>query len=555
MNELSRLFTAVKDGDTVFLEKEKVYDVRSDDSFDLEGYYCSNTATKRENPNGSRKAAIYLKEKKDITIDGNGASITVHGKMTPFLFDKCQNITVKNLTVDYAVPTMTEFKILANNNGICVIEINRDCLFETKRHNLIWLGENDLCGKPYWKEKHNSSKRFSKLFDPETELSRDFDCKKLTIKKAERINSNTLKLSLKNKSLNLPPNSIVQTRNIVRDQTGGLFQRCTNLIFENLRIKFMHGLGMVSQFCENVTYKNCDFTPKDGRTIASTADFFQFSGCKGQLLLDNCKACGAHDDFVNVHGTHLQIIKKRKKDKSIVLRFIHKETWGFQAFEKGDKIEFIKWDTLIPYYSATVVKYKRLNDTDCRIFLDRDIPDIELKKDVVENAICTPNLHIKNCTFGYTSGRGILCTTRGKVLIENNVFEKLSGPALLIEDDCNFWFESGYTKDVVFKNNKIIFCDYSSGKENSFSIRCTPKVMNKDSNKFVHGKLKICGNTFKRAYGNEHRFLFEYINSVEISDNFFDNAYTVKNKCVGKTEEKNNAILKSPDITPSNCEN
>lgn len=71
MNELSTIFSNVKDNETVVLEQNKVYDVRQDDSFLLTGYYCSNTAKKDENPNGTRYTAIYLKEKKNITIDGN----------------------------------------------------------------------------------------------------------------------------------------------------------------------------------------------------------------------------------------------------------------------------------------------------------------------------------------------------------------------------------------------------------------------------------------------------------------------------------------------------
>ena len=124
MNELSKKFVDINNGATVVLEKNKIYDVRQDDSFEFEGYYCSNTAKKHENPNGLRRTAIFLENKNNITIDGNGATLLVHGKMTPLLFDKCENITVKNLTVDYACPTMSEFKIISNKNGECVIKIN-----------------------------------------------------------------------------------------------------------------------------------------------------------------------------------------------------------------------------------------------------------------------------------------------------------------------------------------------------------------------------------------------------------------------------------------------
>ncbi len=540
MNELSSLFLNIKDGETVTLQKNRIYHARQDDSFEHTGYFCSNTAKRHENPKGLRRSAIYLNQKKNVTIDGNGATILIHGKMTPLLFNECENVTVKNLVIDYACPTMTEFKILSNNGGECEIEINHDCRFKVKKNSLVWQGEDGLDGKPYWESKHIGKGRYFKLYDPEAEMCRDFRKLDLEFTKVIKTGEHTLKVTLKNKEAFFPVGHIMQTRSIVRDQTGSYFQRCRNLTFENLRVKFMHGLGIVSQFCDTVTFRNCDFTPADHRTAASTADFFQFSGCKGKLTVENCKANGAHDDYINVHGTHLRIIRRNKRENSITVRFMHAETWGFQAFEKGDVLDFIKWDTLIPYSSARVVEYKRLNDTDIKLFIDKKLPDIKLKKDVVENATWTPDLYVRNCDFGPTSGRGILCTTRGEVIIENNRFRNLWGPALLIEDDCNFWFESGYTNEIIFRNNVIINCDYAKMWQGAPTIRYTPKVMDESSEEFVHGKLTLVNNVFRCPREGKHLIWLEYLREAEIRNNVFDAPYSITTKCVGKVDEQNN---------------
>ena len=275
MNELSSLFVNIKDGKTVTLQKDKIYHVRQDDSFEHTGYFCSNTAKRHENPKGLRRSAVYLDKKKNITIDGNGATILIHGKMTPLLFNECDNITVKNLIIDYACPTMTEFKILSNNGGECEIEINHDCRFRVKKNSIIWQGEDGLDGKPYWESEHIGKGRYFKLYDPEAEMCRDFRKLDLEFTKVIKTGEHTLRVTLKNKDVFFPAGHIMQTRSIVRDQTGSYFQRCRNLTFENLRVKFMHGLGIVSQFCDTVTFRNCDFTPAGHRTAASTADFFQ----------------------------------------------------------------------------------------------------------------------------------------------------------------------------------------------------------------------------------------------------------------------------------------
>lgn len=540
MNELSSLFINIKDGDTIKLEKDKVYHVRQDDSFELSGYFCSNTAKQHENPEGTRYTAIYLKGKKDIVIDGNGASILVHGKMTPILLDRCENITVRNLVIDYACPTMTEFEVLSNDDGVCELKFNADCPFRVDSRDIYFHSEKDEKGNFYWEHRPNEQGRYVKVYNPETGMCRDFNRNDLTFDEIEKLDECRVRVKLSNKDADFVKGHIFQVRSIVRDQVGSFFQRCKNLQLENLRVKFMHGLGMVSQFCENVTFKNCDFTPAKGRTVASTADFFQFSGCKGSIVIDSCKANGAHDDYVNVHGTHLRIVEADEEKKTLVVRFMHPESWGFQAFEEGDELEFIKWDTLIPYAETRVVSYEKLNETDIRLVLDRELPSVEVDKDVVENATWTPSVLVKNCYFGPTCGRGILSTTRGDVVIENNVFECLWGPALLIEDDCNFWFESGYTKSVTFRNNKVSFCEYAEMWQGAPVIRCTPKVMDENSEEFVHQKLVIENNAFEGAREDNHCFWLEYVRDVEIKNNVFDAPYKIHKNRVGCIKDENN---------------
>jgi hypothetical protein len=305
----------------------------------------------------------------------------------------------------------------------------------------------------------------------------------------------------------------------------------------------MHGLGLVSQFCENVAFLSCDLTPAEQRTVASTADFFQFSGCRGQLKVVNCKAYGAHDDYINVHGTHLRIIKKNKREKSIVVRFMHNESWGFQAFEIGDELEFIKWDTLKPYYDVKVRNFTRINNTDIKLYLDKSLPKLKKKKDVVENISWTPDLFVQNCSLGQTAGRGILATTRGKVVIENNRFFKLWGPALLIEDDCNFWFESGYTNKIVFRNNILDHCDYSKMYPGSPVVRYSPKVMNDESTEYVHGCLVFEGNIVKNPVEEKHLFHLEYLKEAIIRNNTFDAQYEITTKTCGNIVNNENVIL------------
>ena len=536
-NTLSRFCLGVRNGDTLTLRKGAAYHVRPEDSFALTGYFCSNTAKKEENPNGDRCAALFLRNLHDIVIDGNGAQILVHGKMTPFLFDNCERVTVKNLTVDYACPTMTEFTVLENTDGVCVLRFLPECRFRVQGSRLFFRGEDAPDGSPYWEDESCGSHRFAKVYDPVSVVCREFDKNKLAFDAIEQIDEHTLRVTLADKSTPLIPGQTVQTRNIIRDQTGALFQRCRDLRFENLRVRFMHGLGMVSQFCENVCFRDCDFTPGDGRTAAGTADFFQFSGCRGQLTIENCSAYGAQDDYVNVHGTHLRIVETDTAARSMTVRFMHDETWGLQAFAPGDRLEFIRWDTLLPYAETVVTAFEKQNDMDIRLVVDRPLPEqIRLNADVVENVSWTPDLTVRGCDFGTTWGRGILCTTRGKVRIENNRFYHLAGPALVVEDDCNFWFESGCTRGIVFRGNEVIGCKTGGFYEGSPVICYAPKILRTVEGAYVHGGLTVTGNTFREPVNGRHLIRLESVAEAHIADNATDAPLRIETIHCGKVD-------------------
>lgn len=544
MNQLCTLLAQASDGSAITLEKNAVYHVREDDSLTLTGIYCTNTASRDENPNGLRRTAVYLKDKKHITIDGNGATVMVHGKMTPLLFDHCEDITLKNLTVDYAAPTMTEFTVLSVDGKVCEVRFHPGSLFRVEENRLYFCSDDSLDGKPYWEHPANDGYRFTLWYDPAVEVTSWCGNGQFVFDAIENVDDRTLRLTFKSPDHGLVAGRVIQSRNIIRDQTGALFQRCKNLHFEDLRIKFMHGLGMVHQFCEHITYKNCDFTPGEGRTIASTADFFQFSGCRGRITVDGCRASGAHDDFINVHGTHLRVVECDESARQITVRFMHDQTWGIQAFEVGDVLEFIRWDTLRPYAETPVTAWERLSDTEIRLTLDRALPEgIAVGQDVVENATWTPDVYVRGCDAFMIACRGILCTTRGEVIIENNRFYHLRGPALVIEDDCNFWFESGYTRHIVFRNNEVIACNYGGNYPDGPLLCYSPKVMDERSEAFVHGKLTVEGNRFSQSWrGGTHVFNFAYLSEAELIGNTFDAPFEVVTHRSGPVLQENNTV-------------
>lgn len=143
---------------------------------------------------------------------------------------------------------------------------------------------------------------------------------------------------------------------------------------------------------------------------------------------------------------------------------MHGQSYGFNAYFKGDTVAFVRAATMERFARATVRNVARISDRILEVRFDRDIPtSMELNHDCIENMTCTPEVEIRNSYFTRTSTRGTLVTTPRKVVIENNTYYKTGMSAILIEADAEGWYESGPVKDVWIKGNTFIDCAYNGG--------------------------------------------------------------------------------------------
>jgi hypothetical protein len=181
---------------------------------------------------------------------------------------------------------------------------------------------------------------------------------------------------------------------------------------------------------------------------------------------------------------------------SVLVRFMHPQTWGFNAFDPGDTIEFVNHKTLLGYGNAIVQSSKMISTKEIKLIVNRSVPTEIQKDDCIGNISKTPSVIIKNNLFEHVLTRGLLVTTRRKVLIEGNTFYRVGMHAILIADDCNSWFESGPVKEVTIRNNKFLDCAYNSFPDDDV-ITIKPETTDYENGKYVHSNISITGNTFQ----------------------------------------------------------
>lgn len=454
-------------------------------------YFITNTSTEQECPSKMKTIGLFFEEVEGLTIEGNDATLMFHGKMTMLAMAHCRQMTLKNLHLDAERPGGSELTYTRVDGQGVEVSFHRDSRYEIADGKIHLYGEG-------WR----SNRIHCIEYDPQSEhffYSQGWN--QLAASEAKEVAPGIVRFATPADFRPKVGNTLTM-RDIIRDQVGMFIYESGDVTLDRIGMHYMHGLGIVSQYSRNLTMHKVDCTPRErsGRILASSADFMHFSGCSGKINILDCRYAGAHDDPINVHGTNLRAVRKIN-EQTLELRFMHGQSYGFNAYFEGDTVAFVRASTMERFASATVKSVKRLTDRTLEVAFDRAVPDgLELNHDCVENMSCTPEVEIRRCYFTRTSTRGTLMTTPRKVVIADNTYYKTGMSAILIEGDAEGWYESGPVRDILIQNNTFIDCAYNGGPGNAV-IALHPSNTVVDANRPVHRNVRIIGNKFQ-TWGN-----------------------------------------------------
>ena len=448
-------------------------------------YYISNSS---DAPTVPRAVGILLESCHNMTLQGEGGVGSVRlvymGRMTEFVNDRCYDISYEGLSFDLARPTVSEFRVLKVAGNTVEIRVAEGSSYKVEGGKFSWTG--DLGGGGLMTQVADVKARCCHRLGGVNPFAGAT---------AAELGDRRVRLTYSGK---LPKGMAAgvqyQMRHTRREVVGALNARCRKLSFCDCRFYALTGMGVVSQYCEDLSFirSNVEPPPETIRTCPAWADCFHFSGCRGQVLVDSCRFSGAQDDAVNVHGTHLGIVGK-VGDNQLKLRFMQRQTYGIQAFVPGDEVAVIDHKTLLeipgnPRRRVTAVE--RIGDgREWLLTLDGPVPQFG-QNDVIDNLSWYPDVTIRNCYADMIPARGFLLTTRGKVLVENCTFFRCHMPGVLVEDDASGWFESGPVRDMTIFGNRFVGC----------GIRISPHTGG-PSKLPVHENIRIVQNCFAEGAG------------------------------------------------------
>ncbi len=416
-------------------------------------YYISNHD--QTNP---KKVGIALEDMKNLTLDGQGSEFVFHGRMLPVSLLRSENCLLKNFSIDFENPHIAQVKIVENDpqDGIVFepapwvdYRIAKDSIFEA-------YGEG-------WTMRHS----WGIAFDGDTKHlvynTSDIGCptKGASEVAPRRIHAPGWK------DARLVPGTVVAMRGWGRPTPGIFLSHDVNTTIENVKVHYAEGMGLLAQLCENITLEKfgvCLKGDADPRYFTTQADATHFSGCKGKIVSCNGLYEGMMDDAINVHGTYLKVVK-RVDDRTLVGRYMHGQSWGFEWGCPGDEVQFIRSNTMELVGKQNKIisirPYDKEQTEGAREFLitfQEPVDQVinEQSGFGIENLTWSPEVLFSGNVIRNNRARGSLFSTPRKTIVENNLFDHTSGAAILLCGDCNGWFETGACRHVIIRKNRFV---------------------------------------------------------------------------------------------------
>lgn len=533
---LYRLFQkAKKGGYTKIIFEKGRYQVYTDHAFEK---YCFIS----NHDSGLRKIAFSILGFSDLEIDGGGAEFIMHGLVIPIAIENSKNITIRNLSFNFDRATHSELTVAAvdNKNHTIDFEISNQYPYEIRNGELIFLKygyEHNLENAVYWDPEKKAVAYQSRQLTP---LNKSL--------KKSIINNNDNEKHIYPIDTNAPAYKFRGTENslIAQQLKPGLVRisgvketlpkpgwilvakglngnnrlapgirllDSEDILINNVTVHHASGMGLIAEGCKNVTLDAFNVVPKasDGRMLSTNADATHFVGCRGKILMENCKFENQLDDATNIHGTYVEVTDISKK--TVGARVGHFQQVGYHFGREGDSVVAVNPKiSAMPVARLTIKNIEMINSRYYQITFNEDVPKEVLKGFYLENVQAYPEVEIRNCEIINNRARGLLISTPRKVIIEGNVISSMMA-AIQCPNEFTFWYESGYVRDLTIRNNK--FLDNTYGNPKPSPVINILAVSAKGD--YIHDKIVIDNNTFFNY--SSYIIFAEYVRNLKFTNN------------------------------------
>jgi hypothetical protein len=402
------------------------------------------------NDDGDKRILFDLSGKENITIEGNGAELRVHGRLIPFYMKNAKLITIRNLVIDWEHPFYAQAEVVDAGKDWLDVQFQKEYPVEIVDEALYAV--NPDMPDPVHFENIN-------FIDPERgeqayQSTDEYGALKQGNYTASRRNARTVRIKsrlFRNKPVK---GQIAVFHYAGRTSPAVSVQSSEEIRIENVTQYHAGAIANIFEGSRNVIIHKMVMKPRpaSGRWYSALNDATHHVDCSGLIQITDSLFEFQGDDAVNIHGIY-RTIDQATRDNGLRLRLNHFQQFGVETIDPGDSIALCDRDTLETLAIATVTEVAPSDHQITEFHFADPLPELDWYHVVAMRHETNVNVVISGNTFRNNRARGILLKTYGPVRIHDNLFHT-PGPAVMTGyGTTGKWFESGPVDDVeIFKN-------------------------------------------------------------------------------------------------------
>lgn len=408
---------------------------------------------------GSRRIGLLLEGFSNLMIMGRRTLFLFHDRMLPVAVVGCQNIFFDRIHIDFVDTEITQVEVVESRGK------EGGMLFRPAPW-VKWRIDSDGYFVSYgsnWSSRLGSGIVFDKASGRTAYRISDLS---YTTQGTREVSPGVLQAP-KWQDERIKPGMIVAMRSYYRPQPAVFVDQSRGVAFSRMSIYYADGMGFLCQNSEELSIDACAVMRKEypehqsKRYYTTQADATHFSGCSGMVSVGRSLFEGMMDDAINVHGVYLNMTK-RIDDRTVEARYMHPQAYGFEWGVPGDTVQFVFSQTFDSHDERNVIK--TITPVDKPTVSGAKVFRISFAKPLDESLTPEASIGLENMRkvavvefyrnwIRYNRARGALFNTPRHVEVRANIFDHISGAAIVSSTDCNMWFESGQTQDMHIHGN------------------------------------------------------------------------------------------------------
>lgn len=463
---------------------EGTYEIRPDELPEKPCYISNHDS-------GLKRILFDLEGLENIVIEGNGSELRCLGRVIPFFLKDCKNITIRNLTIDWDRPFLSQAKIVDVGEGYLDLCFPAEYPVEVRQDGLVFLGDRFEA-----KGIDNLLEFDADTGAPATGARDNFDFRGWS--RAKQLDSGAIRLFASyHPSNRFAVGNQVVIKHEKRWAPAVVLADSESIRLEQVDIFHAGGMGVIAQNCRDIDLDAVRVMPRpeSGRLFSVFVDAFHFVDCLGQVRIENCVMEGQMDDAVNIHGIFLRA-ESIVEENGLKLRLMHHQQFGIQTLFAGDTAGFFDARTLTCLAEVKVRRAQMLNSEILEVAFESLPADLDLEHLLVMRAERGFDVRIKGCIMRDNRSRGVLFNAYGSCLIENCHFRTPWQAVRISGAVDGKWYESGPSERIEISDCTFEGCGYATGRP---VIEVTAHHCGDHS---FHGQVVVHDSRFELAHSN-----------------------------------------------------